>query len=115
VEWANLVEADSSLERLPSCLKPLVTLCQKPDSGLKILGLRTNKETVAHFVCQNLKFSERSQMTHIVRESPRNRLNQCDNTLLDSAPKLSFWPLAIAAPGLCRAVGVRDDAIMNER
>ena len=47
--------------------------------------------------CQNQKFSERSQMTHIVRETPRNRLNQCDNTLLDSAPKLSFWPLAIAA------------------
>jgi hypothetical protein len=41
--------------------------------------------------------SERSLMTHIVRETPRNRLNQCDNTLLDSAPKLSFWPLAIAA------------------
>jgi hypothetical protein len=29
-------------------------MCQKPDTGLKILGLRPNKETAAHFVCQNL-------------------------------------------------------------
>jgi hypothetical protein len=51
-EWANLIEADSSLERLQSCPKPLVTLCQKPDTGLKILGLRTNAETAAHLVAK---------------------------------------------------------------
>jgi hypothetical protein len=63
----------------------------------RISTLRAKVELLGLQAYQNLKFSERSQMTHIVRETPRNRLNQCDNTLLDSAPKLSFWPLAIAA------------------
>src|SRR5260370_15993159 len=39
------------LERPQSC--PTFALCQKPDTGLKILGLRTNKETKAQLACQN--------------------------------------------------------------